>query len=489
MKIEYSLCPTDQVFHMMGTSSRILSSNLVNNPKIDVVFPKTCLNVDFKYYKYMQENYERIRQSLPFNLMISVHPWLVFTSIYNLTEEYKKTVQQFFKEEYVMLTISHLLDLITVKHLLEDNRKVIVGGSTVILFGSNYIRYILELMGAKNLQNLLLIRGYVDLNTDLYPLIRKWEDCEVSLTDPKSFWDCRYDFIQDHNRLAKIIYNRDHSFDNRFSYVTSMLTLECWWGKCMYCSYKDLPVFDFRDTPDKMAESIKDILNRYDEDSIRFTDSYFEFDDQNIVLLENLKEYDVRVVGGVHRMTDKNYVKNFNKYSRMISLGLECAEDDCLRRIKKGTNEKMIWKMVDNMIKYVDRDKNIIFCTIADLPFRNINAVKRNYENLAKIKRTLDDNGFTRAYFNISLLQIDETNKDSMFSLTPYIREHSGNTSGRYQFFEHIRDHDPVYMKKIFMPFTRYDDQGNMMASDYEIIGEEIEYLINTKEELDARDY
>jgi len=487
MRVEYSLTPTDQVFYMKGTASRILTSNLINNPNIELVHSNACLNVDYRFYKYMQKNYERIRAELPFNLMISTHPWLIFTTKYILTDEHRKTITEHFKEEYVMLTISHLLDLITVKYLLNDNRKVIVGGSTLILFGSKYIRYILELMGAKNLHNLLLIRGYVDIHTDLYPLIRKWEDCEIVMSDPQSFWDCREDYIQKYNKFADMVYRRDHKFDNRFSYVTSLLTLECWWGKCMYCSYKDLPVFDFRDKTERMSEALIDILGRYNENSLRFTDSYFEFDEQNLSLLENLTDYDIRVVGGVHRMVDKEYVKNFNKYSQMISLGLECAEDDCLKRIRKGTSEKMIWKMVDNMVKYVDRGKNIIFCTIADLPFRNEDTVRKNYENLMKIKRILDDNGFKRAYFNFSLLQIDETNKDRMFSLSPYISPHSTETSGRYKFFEYITDHDPVYMKKIFMPFTRYDDKGNKLRSDYDIIGKEIEYLINTKEELDAR--
>jgi hypothetical protein len=485
LKVEYSLVPTDQVFFMKGTASRVMTSNLLNNKNIEVSFPKACLNVDYKFYKYMEENFEDIKKTAPFNLRISMHPWLIFTSKYILTEEYRKTVLEHFKEEVIILTVTHLLDLITVKYLLEDNRKVVIGGSTIILFGIEYIRYMLQLMGATKLHNLLVIRGYVDLHTDLYPLIKKWEDCEIHMTDQQSLWDCRDDFVYEQSHLSNLIYKRD-KYCNRFSYLTSILTLECWWGKCMYCSYRDLPVFDFRSSTDIMTEALIDVLTKAGDTSLRFTDSYFEFDDQNIALLENLKDYDVRVVGGIHRMKDPEYVKQFNKYSQMISLGLESVDGDCLQRVKKGINEKMIWAMVNNLIEYVDRDKDIVFCMIADLPFKNEDHVRYNYDTAYHLKRKLEDNGFNNVYYNFSLLQIDETNRERMFSL-PQIREPVDFISGRYKFFEYITDHDPIYMTKVFMPFSRYDDKGNLMLSDYDIIGKEFEYLINTKGELDAR--
>jgi hypothetical protein len=61
---------------------------------------------------------------------------------------------------------------------------VIIGGSLLNSYTFQEIRDIVFLIAEKKyMKNLMIVKGYVDLTTDLYKMVREWKDVEITEND------------------------------------------------------------------------------------------------------------------------------------------------------------------------------------------------------------------------------------------------------------------------------------------------------------------
>lgn len=460
--ITYTLTPIKLNLDYIGISSRVLTENLLRDPNINPQFSKACLITNL--YKTRNKKFKP-DEALKY---ISGIENMIFSLDVMPSNEYNKIINNI-KTDYVMLSIFSLIDLLAVKHLLNNDKKVIIGGVPTIIFSSDYIRYILKKMNSKNLHNLIIVSGYVDLTTDLYSIIKEWKDVKITKNNFKTVWDCTNDYLQKLRKIRKIANlkkERDEWWDN-YEFISFALDLRCFWGKCKFCSYRKLPECDFRDDPDKIIKSIHETMEKYDSKTLRFVDSYFKFNEESLYILNNIKKsFNIEALFlGVLSFSNPEIVKLSNEYMQYYFIGLESFSTYQLKKVNKGYTEEHINKMIDNFIRYLKRDVFINFFMISDLPSKNINDVKENYEKAIKIKERLNREGFNNVRYTYQLLSLNSTELKN--DLILYDNSIPSGQQRLIREFESKGMNIPDYVNDIYIPFNRG------IPSDMDIIKKE----------------
>ncbi len=401
MKIHYIYPPLFKPFFPMAT--RIITENLLRNKNLKVTFSDMPVrafssNID-------QELYDGIlsRAATKFspNIMRFLRQKYMVNNIF-----YVFMAQGYFDEflrietddEYYLFTCLNFCDLLIVKHLLEQNRQVVLGGPLInIGLSSSFIRHFLKTMGISSsvlVKNLIILSGNIDLTTDLHRIIRDWKDAAISENDYGTVFDCRRDFLKD-------FYSNTASIP-----VHAGFSNHCWYGKCKFCTYRELPRMNFLSDrrSGEIAASIHQLMGAFHSDHIRFIDSYFKSGSLRVgEILEQIKNYHITVYTGISMLKDSKYIAFLNRYIDCLLIGLETTSDFSLKEVDKGYTLHDIEMAVETMIKHLNRNIFLEISLILDLPCRDAEDVKANYARIARLKDRLSSEGF-RVAFHMNIL-------------------------------------------------------------------------------------
>lgn len=495
MKLTYIYPPLFTPYYPIAT--RMITGNLQRNEKIDPTFSEIPVRA-YKSETYKPE-YERI-VSKGKNMFSPAAGVYMSQKFISSNTYYVMMTRGYFNEDifedvrdaYVMVTCINFCDLIIVKNLLDNKNRVVLGGPLLnIKMSPAFIREFLLKMGASShslSKNLIIITGDIDLNTDLYQYIQAWKDDVILETDYTTIYDCKKDFLQD-------------MFDHSSSTIAHVgFNNRCWYGKCKFCTYKGLPVMDFLSgaEEDRVVEYFHAIKREFGAKELRFIDSYFSLNNESVhYILDQIKSYQIAVFAGILLMKKKDHIDFLNKYVNTILLGLETASDFALQNIKKGYTWKDIQEAVDQMIQHMDRNIFVEISTILDLPFRDEEDAKTNYQRILEVKGRLEDAGFrVGIHMNIlSLLPNLEllTQKPSYFKISDR-KEDMEYSTGKNYFIHLLKQagmdaplllpsgelipdrENPAGLDYGFLssdlPVMRYDVHGNVLQSDLNILDE-----------------
>jgi len=403
MKITYIYPPLFKPFYPMAT--RIITENLLRNKNLVVTFS------DIPVTTYASNTADRLYDDIMSKVALRSSPNVVsFLNqkymVYNIF--YVFIAQGYFDEyilidpdtEYNILTCLNFCDLLILKHLLQNNKKVLLGGPLInIGLSPSFIRKFMKLMGvhpSKLIENLIIVSGNIDLTTDLYEIIRNWKDTAIINNSYGTVYECERDFLKD-------LYESSSAIPVHLGFSN-----HCWYGKCKFCTYRELPKMNFLAGQETgtVADSIHSLMNTFGSDRIRFIDSYFRSNSAQVQeILEQIKQYHITVYTGITLLKDKQYIDFLNNYVDCLLIGLESMSDFSLRQVDKGYTGRDIEIAVDNIIKYMNKDIFLEISIILDLPAKGSEDVRTNYRKISELKERLTGEGF-RVAFHMNILSV-----------------------------------------------------------------------------------
>jgi len=240
MKVAYVYPPLFKPFYPMAT--RIMTENLLRNKNLEVQFS----HIPVKTYASGRDKalYDGIMEKAASRFSSNVisfleQKYMVYNVFYVFMAHgyYDDLIREDFEAEHIIVTCINFCDLLIVRNLLEQEKKVVLGGPLInIGLSPAFLRQLLLHMGVEKSRvndNLIIISGNVDLSTDLNQIIKTWKDGKITENDYKSVYECGRDFLTPYYEGKSGI--PVHLGFNNW----------CWYGKCKFCTYKELPRMDF----------------------------------------------------------------------------------------------------------------------------------------------------------------------------------------------------------------------------------------------------
>lgn len=483
MKVSFTLGPGQDI-RVNNIASRILTENL--SRKFDVDFLNFSLMSSYQSYKDIGYYSEQISIKNK-NLGICGSSWFNMLKVALGNYHHTHFLLNELKTDYLFYSCSlTMFEFNTVSIILNHGIKLIIGGPLLNNFSFNQIRNILsKTVKEKYMNNLLIVKGYVDLTTDLYKIVKEWKDFEIIENDFSTFWECENDYIVEKtNIFRKFEKHINTSFLDGFypsNYSIFILDNKCWWGKCKFCMYTFFDPIDYTGglSEDKISENIIKTTRLHGNDTIFFANDYFSFNEKYEKIMQNIVDNGLKIVifTGIKSLQNKKYIDKINKYIHALKLGVESFSDFGLKYINKGYTYKDIQEASLNIKKYLKKDIFILSNIITDLPDRNERDIIQNYERAAEFKEEMIDSGFDVKY-SPKMLIINNHTRDRFIDNSSIVdRYENGYVSGRYLLFEYFKDlniiTDDMY-KEMALPLLRLDENRNKLRTDYDIISTEL---------------
>jgi len=496
MKTEITLFSSPQTFFTRyPIASRILTTNLLREPRFKVNYTDTIPLMSYtKSLAKMGSDYRPILERLDETYSTYARWWCGYTTFgrfpifYTFTGALDKDILAKLPSETILFTAYTILDIRVVKTLLNDKRKVVLGGSATFIYTPEMIRAYLIKMGIpKDIteKNLIIVQGYVDLKTDLYKIISDWKDTEIVENDFSTFWDCTEDNFMNHVKIYKQLFNTG---------INALLTSTCWWGKCSFCTYTCFPKYNFAEntTTDKLADYFREISRKYESKNIFFNDSYLIDSEYNRDLFQKLSKenYEMSFYTGVLLVKRPKYIEFLNSNSvDRIYIGIETTNNFSLNYINKGYSRKEIIEMVENMKKYMNKSVTPVFLTMVDLPVDAvnendaINQIRDNYKFLYDIRQDLASAGIGKGIgCQFSLAPLRHFPKTDLID-DKYLKAgdpHSNNLIGVFRMYKYLNEKLGINIDEIYNsaclsePMTRHLSNGEILQPDMVYADKEI---------------
>jgi hypothetical protein len=485
MKTDISLLSSPQTwFSRFPISSRILTSNLINNRKFNVHFteqiPLICYT---KALKIWREKYSKmISGDSPYDIFVGGTDITYgrFPLFYIFTGALDNNILENIKTEVVFLTANTVLDFRIAKILLADKRKVVMGGSATMIYEPYEIRTMLSHMGveAEAKDNLIIVSGYVDLKTDLHDIFDKWVDKQLTENDFSTFWDCTEDGFMDYVKIYRKLFGTN---------LNALMTSKCWWGKCRFCTYGCLPKVDFTEgvPVNKIVNHFKTLRKNYESSNIFFNDSYMVNTDYNKQVLKSLSDegFEVSIYTGVMLLQNEKYLNFVNEINMgRLCIGVESMNNYALNYINKGYKFWDIANMIEMFKTYLSKTVTPIFLIMCDLPVDHVDKIRSMYKSLYFMREELAKEGFAEGVgcqFNLSPLRhYPKTNLiDGDVLRHADNREDLMGILGLYEYFHEKFDIniDEVRNTNVLnQPMHRYLPSGEKIKSDIHYVDNEI---------------
>lgn len=475
MDITYTISPM-QIINRYPMASRILSSNLIRDHRFDVTFSKAVMLTNSSIKSRTKElmTDETIKDLQPTlqvflrNIMAKASPFFISTAI----KEFTQKLVTLCPDDIVLVTCFSPYDLHFVKMLLDAGKKVVLGGSLVFLGPrpAHTIRASLQLHGVSTKavdENLIIVKGYVDLYTDLYSIINNWKDHEINGANIESMWSCDFDYL--HSELFQMLMKD-------WNQVCFAFNDKCWWNKCTFCNYCKLSQIDYiKDVDDdKIIRHINNQLEKYKADEIKFIDNYFKFTDRTKYILDNINAERIGIYTGIPFLKKKEFIDDINEHKiSMIHIGLESTSNFTLNKINKGYEFIDVLEATKNITENMNKDTIVSMMIIMDLPTRSQMHVLESYERLLDIRNKMLDAGI-RFDISAGLLQIspgiDIVDEQYIRTSPLYTEECSGEgyltkafmNMGLPGFLPHLTNY----------PYKRHGDYGEDIPSDLILLSE-----------------
>jgi len=481
MQVTYSVSPSsDWGFSL---ASRVLTENLLRDGRFDVHFSDAIFNAS---HSASNKTSELAKKIVTQNKKLSFFNFLCFPfiKIYFSTIGYKEEFLKSIKGDYLFYSGSlDVFDLSLIYYVLKNGIKVIFGGNLVFNYSIQELRRMLKVMGAteEHQKNIIFVRGFVDLTTDLYKILKEWKDTLITKNDFSTFWNCERDYIQDLVRFPGRQYET-FLIKKRYSdfNTTYIFNSHCWWNKCKFCSYNIFPNINTikNSNPDFVVKSILNTLSRHRSNSIFIADSCFLFNDKTESILKKLVKNDIKITiySSINNLLDKKYLEKLNKYISVIKVGMESMDDFALNYIDKGYRKEDIIRSFDQIKKYLRKNIIISINMISDLPYLSESDFLKNIDLLYNLKEHMNEKGFTFGYF-FSALNIPPGLENKLIDgkflkKTTLDDEYLAGRSIVWNYLATL-GLDPKLSTLYTVPYRRYDKDGSPMLNDSRLISDD----------------
>lgn len=435
LDVTFSLSPFDKVNPTIPWATRILTSNLKNNKRINAKFSNISILSNMYYNKYYSQDIHRIFKN----------------------KKFKDYMIESTDSDIIMISSSTHETVAVADEFLKRGKKVVLGGAATQVVDSKLVRKMLyQDFKNKNLDNLMIIKGYVDKTTDLYSIIKNWKDCEIiDYSNIHTVFECEDDYFLDHLNNEKLFKYKP--------FLSVVFDQICYHNKCKFCSFKKLPRIRFYKDVNQLLSHLQRIFIKYKTDKLWIADSSFVFNKDKIKVLESMKNNDnkITIYTTVNQLKSKKYIEYLNLYVDEIIIGVESFCDWTLNTINKGHTLKDIQIAFNNMLKFMKKDMMIMIDIITDLPVKNINDVYYQYGLMRKMKKIFKDEGFD--YFKYLLFYFTLT-VDSELIDGKYLKIVEKPTSGRRYMYDYIEQ------IKMAANLSRYDENNKLIPSDFDLI-------------------
>lgn len=496
MKVTYCASPVLAIREFtMG--NRILTSNLLRNDKLDVEFNYSALDCYKKFDAMAYEEIKQMKHGFSYSHALCKETIRLYMSSYYYPKEF---INHFNTDIILMSCISNWFDYPFIVELLNSGFKLVLGGTNFRLWRTTeFITNLLLNMGVKEkyIKNFIIVKGLVDLKTDLHEIIKNWKHCEITENDLSTVWDGTDDYLQNIKSIICSILNLDMKKKGHDSFynITFLTNNECWWGKCAFCGFGLQPKMNFDENvnAEVIAKNIINTVKKFNGDKIYFSNDYFQFTKKHKKILEIIKENGINRINcftGIKMMQDEKYLENCNKYNfKYLKVGLESGTDFSLSRLNKGYGEEDVEDAISKMKRILNKDTEVILHSIPDSPQISKKEVKRNYENILAWRNELRDAGITTNVVASSLSIIDEVNAHNLVD-NEFIKPCAIDDaqSGRVKILNELRNTfgEIIDIRSFdhLVPFNRYDRDGNIMKTDFEIVSDDILYELYGNDSL-----
>jgi len=456
--------------------SRILSTALMKDERLDVHFNiETVLNEVRGRSQLDSVDLGNIGN----NRTALYKRWLDQLGSSFSLQKYTKIIPQSVKCDTILYSANNgMFDFPTISSLLNAGLKVVVGGPTVTIHKRN-MRNVLASYGCKQLYNLTLVSGYVDLTTDLYSIIKNGRDFHIEDNDFSTFWDCENDFIDPY---ISVLMKLDHNNPGRYN-LPVVFDSHCWWGKCTFCSYPHLNKSSFvlNTTPEKVANNIISSCEHYKTKKVHVHNDYFKFDSFNETVFEILNEcgIKIKIYSGIHMLNNMKYVNKVNKYVRELFLGIESFDNFSLKYIRKGYTKIAIDKAFNNIMNTCNKKLDFNISLIMDLPVKYKSSVIENYKSLKELNRKLRNDKRFSVVLTPKLIEIGGHMRQTFID-NKHLKEANLSSEivcGKYRFWkilDELNIQTPDIYKLRSTPLQRFDIDGNIVESDLDLLSEDL---------------
>lgn len=474
MKVTYMLSPTTS-YIIHTAASNILSENLIKDDRIEVYFNHKIISI-FTHVKEMRDYVKTSCSSdnSPVSIFCkeSASAERTYSVLKTYSTGYFEELINDIQSDIVLVTCWNSFSLPFIKALLLQDKKVVIGGVFCNSYSFDSIRSSLSNIGINEnlLNNLIIVKGYVDLTTDLYKIIIDWKDIFIEENDFSTIWECNSDYIK--SSLGVLKYTRSRSF-----WYTVVFNNSCWYNKCTFCNLDKIKKIDFiKDiSVDRLYDTLMVNLREYRTNQLFINDPYFIFNDKIRNLLGKLRASGIQIaiLTGISLLKNEAYLNDIKKYITELRIGLESCSDFALSYINKGYVWNDVIDSINAMAKILPTTVSIRYLYIMDLAENSRESVMQNYTRLIQVKSMFVEKGFNFHFFPRNLHMFRDID---MEETTKYIKlsENSNDVSGIwrvYNFLESIGIEINV-PKDIVIPYERYDEIGNILPSDYDIITE-----------------
>ena len=447
---------TTYIIHTLA--SNVVSENLINDNRIEVDFVNNIIT-NLSLVRNMKEQIEDDGSFISSFCRTSHTIDRTLAVINSYKKGYFESILDKIKTDIVLVTCWNSFSIPFIRFLLDNGKKVVIGG---VLCNSYPFEHIRNLIG--NTNNLMIVRGFVDLTTDLYSLIEKWKDVEITNNDFKTMWYATKDHIKDNINIARTIKG------NQIFY-TVVFNNGCWYKKCTFCNIEDQCEINFiRDIDkDTLVEYILQNLREYKTKGLYINNPYLIFTDKVKYVLGRLRQegIEIAIQTGITLLNNKRYIDNLNRYTTEIRVGLESCSDFSLAYINKGYGWKEIKESTDTITKNLAKHVKIRYLYIMDLAEKNREGVLENYRRLDTLEERFKDFDFLWFPRNLHIFKDAQIHKNKDFIK---ITQNSPNVSGIWTVYNYLSKFFEVNIpESVVVPFERYDDSGKLLPSDYYI--------------------
>jgi hypothetical protein len=509
MKIDFVASPglNPTVFTI---AHRIISSNLLDNPKIEPSFEALKLSTR-TYLRSMYDIpdiHEKMKK-INWNMANTRGVWRAWYAIIKSTKLFNDEILNNLSSDTVLYrSCTHMSDYTVLAHLLKNNVRVVVGGSIAHLEEPESLRNKIGFfydIPPKLLKNLIFVNGYVRSSTRIDKIVEEWKDCNLGYPDPSEMWDYNQEYnaqYTDFIRGMAMVYDRKRDEEPnfwRFRHMTTMIFKlgYCWWNKCTFCTY---PRYYNLDTiggldPEYVAERMIRIADSYRSKNIYIFDDYFVFNKKREAVLKILSDHGIRIAiyTGVKLLANQRYAEKVGKYCDAIFVGVESMTDRTLNNLNKGYDHQEVLKAFENVKKFFSHKKSafIVSYLIFDIMSPNEDEVKTNFERFYNLKRDMLDNGFYRFRLRPGFLKATIFNKDKIIDGKNVVNcsesnEFLGGRSLVKRVFNKLGVEgvealdNKIFESNFLIPIRRISDDNKPLRSDIDILGEdEIKFLFS----------
>lgn len=434
----YSGVKADVVSTISNSTTRVMTKILKNQKNLNITYSDIPLISAISFLKYGKGD---------------------GTDFDKFHEEFIKTIQDRIETEYVLLSLCHPWEIFTAVHLINVGKKVVIGGPVTKIFSIELLKDIFKINGAKKMENLIIVKPFINETIDLHKVIKEWKDIDddVKFETENTYVDTTEDFMLDFIPTYK-----EHGI--LFKSLPIYLSTTCKWKKCTFCRYstnfKVGTNFISDDNVEQVVDATVKIMKKYNTNILNIMNPELYFTETNKRFLNLIGKHNIRVTifASIRLLNTKTYFENIKNYQHMIKtviIGMETLDNFSLKLLNKGNTYQDTFEFVNKFIEFnkeMQTPIELLVCLMKNLAIKSEADVIENYKKIKELKDLLN-NSRTRHAFTWS--EFNNTPGIDYLTKNPYIK---------------LRQHPLIINNK----YDRIDENGEPLGTDEEIIDKDL---------------